>query len=149
MDDILDVLTTYGYVDVTEINGSLMGYVINSSVLEWRLANKVNQEQDPTNRFFLELYKNVAGFLNNRDRLLHQLEAREHTAQVNDEVRQLRESRFRKGLAGEQISLGKVEPAGLPLLFCSPTMELGVDIATLNTVYMRNVPPTPAKLCPT
>src|SRR5258706_15071121 len=32
----------------------------------------------------------------------------------------------------------------LPVLFCSPTMELGVDISTLNTVYLRNVPPTPA-----
>jgi hypothetical protein len=32
----------------------------------------------------------------------------------------------------------------LPVLFCSPTMELGVDISSLNTVYMRNVPPTPA-----
>ena len=30
----------------------------------------------------------------------------------------------------------------LAVLYCSPTMELGVDIATLNTVYMRNVPPT-------
>ena len=38
----------------------------------------------------------------------------------------------------------RVEPAGLPILFCSPTMELGVDIASLNMVYMRNVPPTPA-----
>jgi ATP-dependent helicase YprA (DUF1998 family) len=32
----------------------------------------------------------------------------------------------------------------LPALFCSPTMELGVDISTLNAVYLRNVPPTPA-----
>ena len=32
----------------------------------------------------------------------------------------------------------------LPLLFCSPTMELGVDIAQLNLVNLRNVPPTPA-----
>ena len=32
----------------------------------------------------------------------------------------------------------------LPVLFCSPTMELGVDIAELNVVNMRNVPPTPA-----
>ena len=32
----------------------------------------------------------------------------------------------------------------LPVLFCSPTMELGVDISALNAVYMRNVPPTPA-----
>jgi tetratricopeptide (TPR) repeat protein len=29
-------------------------------------------------------------------------------------------------------------------LYCSPTMELGVDIADLNAVNMRNVPPTPA-----
>ena len=41
-----------------------------------------------------------------------------------------REERFREG--------------DLPLLFCSPTMELGVDIAQLNLVNLRNVPPTPA-----
>ena len=33
----------------------------------------------------------------------------------------------------------------LPILFCSPTMELGVDIKDLSVVHMRNVPPTPAK----
>ena len=32
----------------------------------------------------------------------------------------------------------------LPVLYCSPTMELGVDIRQLNVVNMRNVPPTPA-----
>ncbi|MBZ0134714.1 MAG: DEAD/DEAH box helicase, partial [Rhodanobacter sp.] len=32
----------------------------------------------------------------------------------------------------------------LPVMFCSPTMELGVDISALNAVYLRNVPPTPA-----
>ena len=46
------------------------------------------------------------------------------------EQRQEREDRFRE--------------AKLPVLFCSPTMELGVDIAQLNVVNMRNVPPTPA-----
>jgi hypothetical protein len=34
--------------------------------------------------------------------------------------------------------------AELPILYCSPTMELGVDIAQLNAVHLRNVPPTPA-----
>ncbi len=46
------------------------------------------------------------------------------------EVRQKRESAFRSG--------------DLPILYCFPTMELGVDIAQLNVVNMRNIPPTPA-----
>jgi very-short-patch-repair endonuclease len=61
---------------------------------------------------------------------LQGLEAREHTAQVPYEERQAREREFRTG--------------ALPILYCSPTMELGVDIAELNVVNMRNVPPTPA-----
>ena len=32
----------------------------------------------------------------------------------------------------------------LSALFCSPTMELGIDIRDLNMVHLRNVPPTPA-----
>jgi very-short-patch-repair endonuclease len=58
------------------------------------------------------------------------MEAREHTAQVDYEKRIEREDEFREGR--------------LPILYCSPTMELGVDIAQLNVVNMRNVPPTPA-----
>lgn len=58
------------------------------------------------------------------------IEAREHTAQVPTAERIKREDAFRDGR--------------LPILFCSPTMELGVDIADLNVVGLRNVPPTPA-----
>lgn len=61
---------------------------------------------------------------------LDKLEAREHTAQVPSDERQLREQRFREGK--------------LPVMYCSPTMELGVDIADLSVVNLRNVPPTPA-----
>src|SRR5207247_4899415 len=57
-------------------------------------------------------------------------EAREHTAQVPYDLRVEREERFRS--------------AELPILYCSPTMELGVDIRDLNAVNLRNVPPTPA-----
>src|SRR5690606_4499977 len=46
-------------------------------------------------------------------------------------------------------NLAEIKAAGesdqfLPALFCSPTVELGVDISALNAVYLRNVPPTPA-----
>lgn len=137
VDDILQVLTTYGYVEPTSLIEDLTGYRIDSSVFEWREAAEAadtGTAQSATNAFFRDLYRNTANFLDGDDRFLHQLEAREHTAQVDAEVREDRERRFRKGL----------EPSGLPILFCTPTMELGVDISTLNTVYLRNMPPTPA-----
>lgn len=68
---------------------------------------------------YLEAGKELAG-----------VTAKEHTAQVRADDREEREEQFRKG--------------ELKLLYCSPTMELGVDIATLDAVAMRNVPPTPA-----
>ena len=79
-------------------------------------------------------------------------EAREHTAQVDPDNREIREKRFRFGerereeLETDEKRLREVGEANrfLPVLFCSPTMELGVDIAALNAVHMRNVPPTPA-----
>ena len=61
---------------------------------------------------------------------VHNMEGREHTGQVKNEDRQNRETQFRNG--------------ELSTLFCSPTMELGIDISDLNVVHMRNVPPSPA-----
>src|SRR5207244_2070181 len=72
---------------------------------------------------FTEFYSTVAGTLRG-------IEAREHTAQVPNNLRVEREEQFRSGT--------------LPVLYCSPTMELGVDISDLNAVNLRNVPPTPA-----
>lgn len=73
--------------------------------------------------FFRDMYQTIG-----KD--LVGLVAREHTAQVPAKDREEREDAFRKG--------------ELKLLYCSPTMELGVDIAKLNAVGLRNVPPTPA-----
>jgi superfamily II DNA/RNA helicase/very-short-patch-repair endonuclease len=75
------------------------------------------------NPFFVELYEHVAGDAAG-------IAAAEHTAQVRADKREEREQAFRDG--------------ELPVLFCSPTMELGVDISSLNVVNLRNVPPTPA-----
>ena len=145
IDNILQVLTTYGYVEPTELEQGRIGYRIDSSVLAWRLAHGFDEERvSSTNIFFRTLYDNVAKQLQGTHHFLHQLEAREHTAQVDADIRVEREARFRKGLAPQRVIAVAGEPSGLPILFCSPTMELGVDIATLNTVYMRNVPPTPA-----
>jgi hypothetical protein len=71
------------------------------------------------------------------------LEAREHTAQVvTPGERERRERRFR----WEDSDTLKASELGrrLPYLVCSPTMELGVGIADLDLVHLRNVPPTPA-----
>lgn len=73
--------------------------------------------------FFAELYRRDA-------RQIRGMLAREHTAQVDSSDRKDRERLFREG--------------ALPALFCSPTMELGIDISDLAAVHMRNVPPTPA-----
>jgi len=61
-----------------------------------------------TNPFFVAFYRTVAASLGG-------MEAREHTAQVPYDRRLDREDRFRAGR--------------LPVLYCSPTMELGIDIA--------------------
>lgn len=105
------------------------------------------------NNFFIAQYRAVADVLAQEDRALFGLEAREHTAQVDAELRALREIRFRFGVP-EQLRLAAelkddARQLGesnrfLPVMFCSPTMELGVDISALNAVYLRNVPPTPA-----
>lgn len=111
------------------------GYRIAAASLIWRRGAGQVGVHDPVNRtyasgegprvnqFFRVLYQQTAVELSG-------LRALPHTAQVNPEERKAREEAFRA--------------AELPVLYCSPTMELGVDIASLNTVLMRNVPPTPA-----
>lgn len=58
------------------------------------------------------------------------IEGREHTGQIKALKRKEREEQFRNG--------------DISALFCSPTMELGIDISDLVIVHMRNVPPSPA-----
>jgi hypothetical protein len=111
------------------------GYRLRAAVIHWQAGNGLsgaedrvrrtldNEEGPRVNPFFRELYREVAATLSG-------LRAKEHTAQVPPAERQEREDEFSK--------------AALPVLYCSPTMELGVDINALSAVGLRNVPPTPA-----
>lgn len=104
------------------------------------------------NPYFVSLYRSLAEALAAGGDGLFGIEGRAHTAQVDQAQREWREWRFRWGaedqakIAAEKDAMRQAgEPtAFLPALFCSPTMELGVDISALNAVYLRNVPPTPA-----
>tara|TARA_R110002167_G_scaffold51814_6_gene149943 strand:- start:791 stop:6001 length:5211 start_codon:yes stop_codon:yes gene_type:complete len=132
---LMNTLIVYGLVEEVELDHGLKGYQLLGEFLQWRPANEL-PAVDPTNTYssdntyFRTLYSTIAQLLMNGGRTLFDLQAREHTAQVEVKDREDREKQFRE--------------ASLKTLFCSPTMELGVDISSLNTVYMRNVPPTPA-----
>lgn len=143
--DMLKVLTRAGLVnEVSETprgpryrrdTKAETGYQLNAGCIVWCPGDGLQGAPDPVrmtytkgegpkvNGFFRDLYLGAANTLGG-------LYAREHTAQVLPEDRSERERQFRK--------------AELKLLYCSPTMELGVDIKDLNAVMMRNVPPTPA-----
>jgi len=135
--DLLEVLAAAGLVIKVEdpYRRGMHGYRVRAAVLIWRSGDGTHGADDPLSRsfpgaeaprvnpYFTGLYRNVAAELAG-------LVAREHTAQVDPQVRQEREDEFRR--------------AELKLLYCSPTMELGVDINALSAVGLRNVPPTPA-----
>jgi hypothetical protein len=133
--------------------GEQAGFRLNDACV---LFKKGTPEVDPTHpnedAFFRDFYANLAGTLMKPVHPLFGFEAREHTAQVDGEKRAVREKRFRFGekerqeLGTDEKHLREIGEANrfLPVLFCSPTMELGVDISALNAVYLRNVPPTPA-----
>ena len=141
--DLLEALRRAGLVTVaTDVKppGEHPGYRLNADAMRWRTGDGAPVE-DPllrirphddggkeppgadANPYFSAYYRDVANQLGG-------VRAAEHTAQVPSETRLEREAEFREG--------------SLHALFCSPTMELGVDIASLNVVNLRNVPPTPA-----
>jgi superfamily II DNA/RNA helicase len=134
---------------VVDRNGRPFGVQIMVSALRWRPGDGMPPAPDPVrgkslhlrrederrgnaNAYFGSLYQQALRG-NGDQRLKGQfkgLQTAEHTGQVSADRRELRERNFNSG--------------ELPILFCSPTMELGVDIKDLSAVHMRNVPPTPA-----
>lgn len=143
---LLKAAESYGLVRKEETDVGLTGWQLNGTALVWELGDGQSRRQADDNAFFRSLYRNIADLLANPVHQLFDFEAREHTAQVEQDDRMEREARFRftdKDRNDWRRKNG-TELEWLPVLFCSPTMELGVDISSLNTVYMRNVPPTPA-----
>jgi superfamily II DNA or RNA helicase len=119
----------------SEENDEVPIYRLRLEKIIWKLGDgetvkadvvkqRAYKEQTPKpNRFFQALYQ--------RDfARMKRLRGADHTGQLGTEDRIQREEEFR---AGEISSL-----------FCSPTMELGIDIRNLSVVHMRNVPPNPA-----
>ena len=121
-------------------HGQNRGVRVLAGALQWIQGNRCVPPPDPIRTPSLHLRRDAGNFqggnpyfialYQNRGRHLRGMQAAEHTGQISPEHRIERERRFRDG--------------DLPSLFCSPTMELGVDIRDLHMVHMRNVPPTPA-----
>lgn len=118
----------------SEKNEDVPIYRLRLEKIIWRLGDgtvkadlikqRTYRDQAPQpNKFFRGLYQ--------RDfAKVKRFRGDDHTGQLSTELRIERESLFREG----KISA----------LFCSPTMELGIDIRNLSVVHMRNAPPNPS-----
>ena len=153
LDGLLTLLVGQGFLVRLDPVDDHQFFQLDAACLRWRLGDGSPPPVDPmysrrasvhgyadvsppVNAFFQRFYREAAA-------TLATLEAREHTAQVvKTGERERRERRFRweDGDTRKEAELGR----RLPYLVCSPTMELGVDIADLDLVHLRNVPPTPA-----
>jgi superfamily II DNA/RNA helicase len=138
IEDLFDLLERQGYLRSTTItsnNEPIKLYRLRLDLIAWTLGDLKTARTDnvrfmakkmtisKANSFFKKYYMQNFSELSN-------LSSREHTGQVKNEDRQEREELFRAGKIGA--------------LYCSPTMELGIDISDLSVVHMRNVPPNPA-----
>ncbi len=154
LDGLLNMLGDEGLVMPIDLEADTYGWRLTPSAVRLIPGQAVVDETKIGNPYFHELYLSIADDLTKGKSAYWGLEGREHTAQVSQKQREWREWRFRyeeddqANLASSEYRT-EIKASGesdqfLPALFCSPTMELGVDISALNAVYLRNVPPTPA-----
>ena len=124
----------------TDDKGEERGVRLLAAGMQWVAGDGTPVRPDPVRSRSLHLRREVPsaqranGYFTNLydqgSRQLRGMLAAPHSGQVSTADREAREKQFRDGT--------------LSALFCSPTMELGVDISDLDAVHMRNVPPTPA-----
>ena len=119
----------------------------------WKLGDGETVRPDPIKRrsykdqtstpnaFFREIYRR--DFTESK-----RLAAADHTGQLGVDARQDREDRFRAewylDKSRKVLDESRIRSESISALFCSPTMELGVDIGGLSVVHMRNAPPNAA-----
>ena len=138
---VLDALTEVHYLKKATINaekGEKEAYQLILTSVLWGNGDKVNVTADKTT--YISLKNTVKLKPHKYFQYLYQEDftqlpksyiAAEHTGQIKNEDKIDREDKFNEAIH-------------LSALYCSPTMELGIDISSLNIVHMRNVPPSPA-----
>jgi superfamily II DNA/RNA helicase len=155
LQELLRVLTKAGYLHVSKArsatNQDVDVYQLKLEKILWKAGDKKTVRRDEIklrsykktqpkpNHFFQSLYFTDFGSLKN-------LVGADHTGQLKNGPRIEREERFRAEwvLPDGSPDLDCIRTKSISALFCSPTMELGIDISSLSVVHMRNAPPNPA-----
>jgi superfamily II DNA/RNA helicase len=141
MTALLDALAEAHYlkkVNIKAEKGDKNAYQLILSKVLWKKGDLVSVTADKTSLITLDDEVKIKPHLyfqklyqEDFSKLPKSYIAAEHTGQIKNEEKIDREEKFNEAIE-------------LSALFCSPTMELGIDISSLNIVHMRNVPPNPA-----
>lgn len=104
--------------------GRLTPYNLHGYCIQDKCDGRL-KEVDPDvileNNYYRNEYKN---------KKIEQITIKEHTAQIERKKAKHYQNAFRDGK--------------INILSCSTTFEMGIDLGSLETVFMRNVPPLPA-----
>lgn len=125
-------------INIKAEKGDKEAYQLVVSKVLWKKGDLINVATDKTSYITLDEEIKIKPHLyfqylyqEDFSKLPKSYIAAEHTGQIKNEEKIEREDKFNEAIE-------------LSALYCSPTMELGIDISSLNIVHMRNVPPSPA-----
>ena len=155
MDGVFDVIRDKEYGSILEkthekiFRKGVSVFRINSQVIRLGYSRKTTQKfSEKSNQIYdFKIYdKSITGtqliekdfqdhyyrnvYLNPPEESVY-VKSKEHSGQISGEERKSIEHNFRD----------QVYPN---TLFCTPTMELGIDIGNLSAINLRNIPPTPS-----
>lgn len=142
MNGLMELLAGEGLVMPVEVEEGLNGWRLAPSAVRIVPGPAAVGKSTNGNSYFLGLYSAIAEDLKDGKCTYWGLEGREHTAQDSPKQREWREWRFRSEADDLELikeNAAEMRAAGesgqfLPAPFCSPAMELGVDISALNAV---------------